>query len=89
MLPVALVAIDEIVPPDARVSVMRLDIEGSEESALAGGMATIRRCRPILIRESLPRQGSAVGQDLGTLGYRAERRLARNTVLIAQVDNAC
>jgi FkbM family methyltransferase len=51
---VPLVTVDECVPGDRHVGVVHLDVEGHEEQALAGALATISRCEPLLIVESLP-----------------------------------
>ena len=51
---VTVVPIDETIPNDRHVSIIQLDVEGYEKEALVGGMLTIRRCRPILILETLP-----------------------------------
>ncbi len=53
---VPVVTVDEAVPPDRRVGVLQLDVEGSEQRALLGAMRTIKRCRPLLILETLPAQ---------------------------------
>ena len=41
--------VDGIVAADRRVAVVQLDVEGHEQSALIGAMATIERCRPIAV----------------------------------------
>jgi FkbM family methyltransferase len=46
--------IDSIVPADAQVGMIHLDVEGYEGPALEGARETIRRCRPILILEAVP-----------------------------------
>lgn len=51
---VPVVTIDEAVPSDRQVGVLRLDVEAHEQQALLGAMLTIKRCRPLLILESLP-----------------------------------
>jgi FkbM family methyltransferase len=81
-LPVDVIAIDEVVPASAQVSVLQLDVEGAEELALTGAIATIRRSRPVLIVETLPKSGSWLAQELQSLGYDIECQLgAENTVL--------
>ncbi len=70
---------------DARpVSIIQLDVEGHEETALAGALATIQRCRPILILETRPGQdlaGSPWFRDhILALGYRQTGTLHRNLV---------
>ena len=46
-----LFALDDIVSEGDEVSVIQLDVEGHEESALKGSLKTIRRCKPHLILE--------------------------------------
>ena len=49
---VSLVTIDDVVPPDRKVSILQLDVEHYEKAALSGAMRTVRACLPILILES-------------------------------------
>lgn len=46
------VTIDEVVPPDRKVSILHLDVERYEKAALAGAMRTVRAQLPILILET-------------------------------------
>ncbi len=50
-IPVAVRRIDDLVPGDAPVRLVKLDIEGAEYPALRGAAELIRRCRPVLIFE--------------------------------------
>ena len=77
---VALTSIDEIVPPDRRVGVVQLDVEGHEQAALEGALATITRCRPMLVLESPPEPGW-FDRHLGGLHYRVTHKVCGNTVL--------
>jgi hypothetical protein len=73
--------VDDVVPPDRTVSVLQLDVEGFEEQALDGAMDTIRRCRPLIILESLPRP-EWMALQLAPLGYvPAERRINQNFIV--------
>jgi FkbM family methyltransferase len=45
---VKLVALDETIPKDEQVTLIKMDIEGSEYSALMGARELIKRCRPRL-----------------------------------------
>jgi FkbM family methyltransferase len=74
------VAIDDIVPESRTVSIIQLDVEGYEQRALHGAMRTIRRCRPLLVLETLPEEEWIV-QNLVPLGYRREAIVADNVVL--------
>ncbi|HEY2813192.1 MAG TPA: FkbM family methyltransferase [Acidimicrobiales bacterium] len=62
------VAIDDVVPTDRVVSVIQLDVEGYEREALTGAMATIERCRPVLVVEQL--DDVWLDEHLAPLGYR-------------------
>ena len=46
-----IVALDDVIPNDVTVTVLQLDVEGHEESALKGCINTIRRCKPHIILE--------------------------------------
>jgi FkbM family methyltransferase len=48
------VRIDDVVPVSRQVAILQLDVEGYEREALRGGQETIRRCRPIIILETVP-----------------------------------
>jgi FkbM family methyltransferase len=76
---VNLLAIDDVVPNDRRVSLIQLDVEGHELQALAGAMATIERCRPLIVVETPPHDW--IAQRLVPLGYRVAETVDANTVL--------
>lgn len=44
--------VDDLVPADLPVRLVKLDIEGGEYHALQGASATIRRCRPYVVFEA-------------------------------------
>lgn len=71
--------IDSRVPADRTLSVLQLDVEGHEQTALEGALKTIRRCRPLIILESVPGQ-EWIAEQLAPLGYRAAERVHHNTV---------
>ena len=77
---VDLVALDDVMPPDRKVSVIQLDVEGFEQQALAGAAKTIARCLPILVLETLPAQ-SWLAESILSLGYRIDRKVHGNQVL--------
>lgn len=82
IVPIRTTTIDAIVPPDRKVTVIHLDLEGHEPQAIAGAMETIRRCRPIMIVEVRYTAGDAWLIDaLSPLGYRETVRFGRNLVL--------
>ncbi len=43
--------LDNIIPQDAPVALIKIDVEGGEYGVLAGGVRTIRRTRPVIIFE--------------------------------------
>jgi len=75
---IALVTIDSVVPPYRRVSVLQLDVEGHELAALAGGLATVLRWRPLIILETVPKDW--VEENLLPVGYRAVGQCHGNSV---------
>ena len=77
---VSLVSIDEAVTDP--VSVIQLDVEGYEQSALTGALDTLRRRRPLLILESLP-DSDWMQANLAPLGYRRKGYVDGNHVLRA------
>lgn len=72
-------SIDSRVPADRTLSVLQLDVEGHEQAALEGALATLRRCRPLIVLESVPSE-EWVAEHLAPLGYRAVERVHHNTV---------
>jgi FkbM family methyltransferase len=74
---VRILAIDESV--DGRIGVIHLDVEGFEQPALEGALATIARFRPLIILESAP--AAWISEHLMPLGYRVEQTLNGNSVL--------
>ncbi|HWV57096.1 MAG TPA: FkbM family methyltransferase [Longimicrobiales bacterium] len=84
--PVDIVAIDDVVPGDRDVGIMQLDLEGYEEQALMGAVATIRRCLPILIVEVMPRstleQSPWFSDSILGLGYERLTTLHENSVYV-------
>jgi FkbM family methyltransferase len=76
------IAIDDLVPSDAKVSLVQLDIEGFEEWALVGAAKTIGRNRPLLILETVPKPESPAGRFMASMGYRVTRPLSSENVLL-------
>lgn len=81
---VNILTVDETVPPERQVSIVQLDVEGYEQEALAGALATIRRCAPILILEVRPGStlvdGAWFAENILRLGYRRADALHSNVV---------
>jgi FkbM family methyltransferase len=60
--------IDATIPADRNLSVIYLSVSGSEPQALQGGVATIARCKPVIV---VRQQGDAEWPGVLTaLGYR-------------------
>ena len=75
--PCAVVAIDAVVDPERRVSMVQLDVEGFEAHALAGAAGVLERWRPQLLLET-PVEGTPVWDVLASLGYRRDGQVERN-----------
>ena len=78
---VELIALDDVLPSTADIGIVQLDLEGYEGTALTGAMRTIRRCRPMLILETLP--ADFVAAHLQPLGYAQTTTVCSNAVLVA------
>jgi FkbM family methyltransferase len=76
---VPVVAIDDVVPAERKVSIIHLDIEGHEQRALAGALRTIERSSPIIVVETW-QEPDWICNDIQRLGYRAVQELHMNTV---------
>jgi FkbM family methyltransferase len=79
---VEVVTVDEVVPSERKISIIQLDVEGFEKPALAGALKSIRRCRPILILESLPDE-DWLSANILQLGYKIAGQACDNTILIS------
>lgn len=71
--------IDQICQGVSDIGVIHLDVEGWEEHAIRGGIKTIKRCRPIILVESVP---IGVMETLNRNKYKPLFILERNTVFI-------
>ena len=87
LITVEVVTVDEVIPSERKVSIIHLDVEGFEKPALAGALKSIRRCKPILILESLPDEGW-LSTNILQLGYRKAWKAYDNTVLICEESPA-
>lgn len=78
---IELVTIDALFDdPYIPISIIHLDIEGSEQLALTGAMDTITRCKPILILETLP-DNEWIDRNLTGLGYKITGKVHSNSIL--------
>lgn len=79
-----IVKIDDIVSDDQFISIIQLDVEGSEKSALTGALNTIRRCKLILIIEDLDTssllESEWFEEHIMGLNYRYEGAVHNNKV---------
>lgn len=55
--------LDEIIPADVRVDLIKIDVEGGEVVVLRGATGLLRRCHPVIVFEH---GGDRVMQDYGT-----------------------
>lgn len=86
------VTLDDVLPADSDITVIHLDVEGSERSALIGAAMTIERCSPMLVLETTPPKEIedraeailavvSMLSELGALGYHSFHEAERNTFL--------
>jgi FkbM family methyltransferase len=75
-----IVTVDDIVPSNRKVSLIQLDVQYFEKQALNGALMTIRRCKPIIILETLPEE-NWLSKNLFGLGYRISGKVDYNTIL--------
>jgi len=62
-LTVNVVRVDDVVPGDAPVAFIKIDIEGGELHALRGAEHTIRRCRPTIVFEASAKSTGQYGVE--------------------------
>lgn len=72
---VRVVTLDEVIPPDQKISFIKIDIEGGEFHAIRGGTETIRRCRPVIVFEGGERSTGQYGVKPGELYQFVEEAL--------------
>lgn len=79
---VPVVALDDVVPADRRVTLVHFDLETYEQKALEGSLGTIARSRPILVLESVP-SAEWIDANLHPLGYTTRtEKIHTNTVFM-------
>lgn len=80
---IKIVAIDNVIPIERKISILQLDIEGYEQQALMGALQTIKRCRPILILEDDTNftKSNWFKEHILSLGYKITGKLHYNTVV--------
>lgn len=84
---VEVVALDRVLPPGRRLSLLKVDAEGSEGACLRGAARTLERDTPVVLFEYAPATAAAAGtspdaawQHLADLGYRLHRITAEGLV---------
>jgi FkbM family methyltransferase len=78
---VPIVALDDVIPQSRNVTVLQLDVEEYEQEALEGALGLLKRCRPLLILETLPRSPDWHEHNILSLGYREMGEVHHNRVL--------
>jgi FkbM family methyltransferase len=68
MVEIKMITIDSL--DLVRLDLLKIDIEGMELEALAGAAASLARCRPVVIVESMKSDKSKLYEALGKQGYR-------------------
>lgn len=53
--------LDDVIPPEAKIDFMKIDVEGAEGLVISGALDTIRRNRPYIILEHGHRSSNAFG----------------------------
>ena len=78
-LEVPAVTVDDVIPPDRHISLIQLDVEGSELEALSGARQIIKACKPLLLLETCPK--AWIDENLACLGYGIAGAVNDNVVL--------
>jgi FkbM family methyltransferase len=50
-LKVQMATLDEVIPSDAKIDLIKIDVEGAEFNVLKGGLQTLKRCKPVVVFE--------------------------------------
>lgn len=80
---IRVVAIDQVIPANRNISILQLDVEGHEEQALKGALASIKRCRPILILEDDHglTKSKWFNDNILSMDYKIKGKLHYNTII--------
>jgi FkbM family methyltransferase len=81
---VATIPLDELLGDTSRLDLVKIDVEGAENSVIAGATQVLRRFRPTILIDTHPEMGVDLQQletHLRALGYRASR-IDRPAVLL-------
>jgi FkbM family methyltransferase len=82
---VTTVRIDDVVPPECKISAIHLDVEGYELPILKGALNTINRFHPDLILEQDLEHNDWFLDNIFDLGYRYHERMEDNTLWVKRV----
>ena len=82
---VPIVALDDVIPETRTVSVLQLDVEEYEQQALEGALDLLKRCRPLVILETLPKNPEWYERNILSMDYR-EIGLVHNNRVLAPAD---
>lgn len=64
------VALDELLPAEAKIDFVKVDVEGMDHAAIEGMEHMIRRCHPVIVAEFSPSLIAYVGDDpIEVVGY--------------------
>jgi hypothetical protein len=79
---VPMVALDDVIPNDSKISVIHLDIELYELLALHGAKEIIKRCEPFLILETHKSNPDLMKflEEIGYEKYNKEKVWRENTI---------
>lgn len=86
---IPMVRLDDMLPDETDIDLIKLDCEGYELFALRGGEQLLKRCRPIICVEQKPGKGKQFGlgetdavEYLKTLGYGVAREISGDFIMV-------
>lgn len=65
-LKVKLARLDDMIPPEYRADLVKIDVEGAELAVLRGARQTLARCRPTIVFEFQKERAESYGDSPGT-----------------------
>ena len=77
-------ALDQVISPERRVSLIHLDVEGYEHQVLKGALETVRRHRPVIVLETVPPQPWFDRLSIQDLGYKRLKNVGGNAVFATE-----
>lgn len=76
---VDILPLDSVLPRKRKISVLHLDVGGYELQVLQGGLNTLKRWKPLLVLENVPRQ-KWMHDNLISNGYKKRRETGSATI---------